>query len=99
LSNTDTEKERDGQTDRAHKTTSGFDPRRAHLYDRDRFKPFQVKTTRPLREALADGSVRPKTSLLIVERDPGVVALLTRQMCYHHVAQGEMAGEPWLASF
>jgi len=27
------------------------------------------------------------------------LALVTRQMAYHHVAQGELAGEPWMVTF
>jgi hypothetical protein len=30
---------------------------------------------------------------------PFRVALVTDQMAYHHVAQGEIAGEPWMVSF
>ena len=78
---------------------SEFDATRAILSDEDQFEPFYVKATRPLREALASGDVRKDTPLLIMERDAGVLALLTHQMSYHHVAQGEIAGEPWLVSF
>jgi hypothetical protein len=34
-----------------------------------------------------------------MEHDAGALALLTQQMSYHHLAQGEMAGEPWMVSF
>ena len=76
-----------------------FDASRAWLSDKDQFEPFYVKVTRPLREALASGNVREDTPILVMERDAGVLALLTQQMSYHHLAQGEMAGEPWLVSF
>jgi hypothetical protein len=31
--------------------------------------------------------------------EAGRLALVTDQMAYHHVAQGEIAGEPWMVSF
>ena len=52
-----------------------------------------------VQEALASGDVREDTPVLVMEGATGVLALLTRQMCYHHLAQGEMAGEPWMVSF
>ena len=76
-----------------------FDASRAWLSDEDQFEPFYVEVTRLLREALASGNVREDTPILVMERDAGVLALLSRQMSYHHLAQGEMAGEPWLVSF
>ena len=87
------------QTYQSPKVLIEFDASGARLNDRDMFHPFHVKTTRPLREVLASGDVREDTTVLVMERDAGVLALLTQQMSYHHVAQGEMAGEPWLVSF
>ncbi len=81
------------------KIMSEFDISRATLSDKDDFQPFYVETTRPLQEALASGDVREDTPVLVMEGATGVLALLTRQMCYHHLAQGEMAGEPWMVSF
>lgn len=76
-----------------------FDASRATLKDKDMFQPFHVRTTRLLREALASGDVREDTLVLVMGDDVGTLALLTQQMSYHHVAQGEMAGKPWLVSF
>ncbi len=81
------------------KTIPEFDVSRATLSDKDEFQPFRVNTTRPLQEALASGNVGEDTQVLAMEGTVGALALLTRQMCYHHVAQGEMAGEPWMVSF
>ncbi len=81
------------------KATSEFAASRATLSDKDAFEPFHVKATRSLREALASGDVREDTPVLVMEGAAGALALLTRQMCYHHLAQGEMAGEPWMVSF
>ncbi len=81
------------------KATPEFDASRATLGDKDAFEPFHVKATRSLQEALASGDVREDTPVLVMEGAAGALALLTRQMCYHHLAQGEMAGEPWMVSF
>ena len=50
----------------------------------------------PLREARQDGAVDNDTGILVVRGDHGVLALITREMAYHHVAQGELDGEPWM---
>ncbi len=81
------------------RTVLEFDISRATLSDKDTFKPFRVNTTRPLQEALVGGDVGEDTQVLVMEGTVGVLALLTRQMCYHHLAQGEMTGGPWMVSF
>ena len=83
----------------AGRSAADFDISRAWLRDTTMFEPFRVTETRPLRDALADGEIGEDTPLLVVEHDAGKLALLTTQMAYHHVAQGEMAGEPWMVSF
>lgn len=76
-----------------------FDLSRAFMAKRTIFEPLYVTETRPLREALAEDVVREETRLLIVERNGERLALVTAQMAYHHVAQGELKGEPWMVSF
>lgn len=41
----------------------------------------------------------PDTELIVFSRGNETRALLAREMAYHHVAQGELAGEPFLVSF
>ena len=77
----------------------GFDVNRAMLPDRSRFTPFLVEESRLLREALNQGVVDDDTPILVVERGGQRLALITREMMFHHVAQGDMAGEPWMVSF
>ena len=36
---------------------------------------------------------------MVMVRGGQHLALSTMQMSYHHVAQGELAGEPWMVSF
>ena len=86
------------QTDIASRSVPGFDIDRARL-NGGRFQPFQVEVTQPLREALANGRVEDDTPILVLKRKQGRLALVTSQMAYHHIAQGEMEGEPWMVSF
>ena len=76
-----------------------FDTSRAMLRKKDLFEPFHVMTTHPLREMLAHSEVRGDAQVLVMQRGDRVVALLTHQMVYHHVAQGSTATEPWMVSF
>ena len=76
-----------------------FDVNRATLNQTDIFEPFYVQSMHPLQRALDKGNVTADTPVLAMERDGGTLTLLTQQMTYHHVAQGEIAGEPWLVSF
>ncbi len=64
-----------------------------------RFEPFVVESVEPLADALKDGKVQNDTRLLVSHHPAGRVALLTDQLTYHHVAQGSIAGEPWMVSF
>ncbi len=81
------------------RATAAFDTSRVLLMDTTQFKAFTVTGTRALRGALEDGVVHEDTPLLVLEHSTGALALLVEQMAYHHVAQGELAGEPWMVSF
>lgn len=76
-----------------------FDVRRALLVYQDIFAPFHVTATRPLQDALASGDVQKDAPVIVVQRDAATVVLLRRQLTYHHVAQGEAEGEPWMVSY
>lgn len=79
--------------------TMSFDRSRASLFNHDVFKPFLVDNYQPLRDALKSRLLMPDTPVLVSEVPATPVALITTQMAYHHVAQGEIAGHPWLVSF
>ena len=85
--------------DGAMRHAEGFDASRAMLSDAPMFDPYYVSDVEPLREALRDRVVGDDTPLLVVQRGGQTLALLTYQMAYHHVAQGELAGEPWMVAF
>lgn len=81
------------------KAVPGFEPGRAILSDVWGFDPFPVKEMEPLRTALDGGKVGEETAVLVLTRGDARLALLTEQMAYHHIAQGELEGEPWMVSF
>ena len=76
-----------------------FDPSRAHLSTEDLFTPLRVEKTIPLQDALKNKRVKFDTELLLLNHPDTPIALIKLDMAYHHVAQGEIAGEPWLVSF
>lgn len=60
------------------------------------FKPFAVPS---YGLSLAQTNLHPDEELIVFEHGGMKRALLAREMAYHHVAQGELAGEPYLISF
>ncbi len=78
---------------------SDFDIDIARIGTSSRFEPFRVSETEPLRDALSSGKVQGDTRVLVMEHPAGRLAFLTDQMVYHHVAQGDIDGEPWMVSF
>ena len=50
-------------------------------------------------EPLGDAGLADDEELIIFERHGLRRALVVREMAYHHVAQGKLAGEPYLVSF
>ena len=85
----------------AHAQTGAaeFDHSRAILRDSSLFEPFYVEETIPLREALSSGTLGKDTPLALLHNEAGPLTLVMSQLMYHHLAQGEMEGEPWLVSF
>lgn len=78
---------------------SNFDIRSALLKNKDMFEPFHARTTRRLQDMVAAGHIKGRVSVLVMEREREALVLLTHQMTYHHVAQGEISGRPWMVSF
>ncbi len=78
---------------------AGFDVERAFLGSNPIFTPLRDPEFVSLRQALRDGELEEDTPILVFEAGDRTLTMLTRQMSYHHVAQGEMAGEPWMVTF
>ena len=78
---------------------SNFDPSRAYISKMSTFAPFLVEETVSLANTLHARTIKNDTLLLVVEHRNEVLAIPTRQMVYHHIAQGKIAGEPWMISF
>lgn len=75
-----------------------FDPDRALFFAEPNFIPLRNPEWKPLEEAL-DDDVAEDTPVLLFEAGGRTLVLVSSQMSYHHVAQGEMAGEPWMVTF
>jgi len=80
----------------ASPATSKFDASRAWLKQPDMFWRFRVGDRA---ERIEKAGLDHNERLLVFERNGERRALLIRQMVYHHVAEGELAGEPFVVTF
>ncbi len=78
---------------------AGFDADRAFLGSQPIFTPLRNPEFEPLRAVLRRGDLAEDTPMLAFEVGGRTLALVSSQMSYHHVAQGDMAGEPWMVTF
>ncbi len=63
---------------------------------------FQFMPLRPTEDegqSLSDAGLRDEEELIVFKRAGKRRALVIREMAYHHLAQGILAGEPYLVSF
>lgn len=80
--------------------TPAFNFQRAIQINPSPFKAFDAGDEHePLAQAIQKGDVNPDQPLIIVERANAMLALDRQEMSYHHVAQGDLNGEPWLVAF
>jgi len=73
-----------------------FDAGRAILKDPDMFQRFRAQGEGT---PLSAAGLAPEDQLIVFERDGEHRALELRRMAYHHLAQGALAGKPYLISF
>ena len=78
---------------------TGFDTDRALFWAEPNFVPLRNPEWVPLRDARRAREVADDTPVLVFEAGGQTLVLVSSQMSYHHVAQGEMAGEPWMVTF
>lgn len=76
---------------------SGVNRTRAQVQEKTfQFAPFLAKGPGiPLKQA----GLRNEEELLVYEKDGQKHLYVAREMAYHHVAQNELAGEPYMVSF
>ena len=60
------------------------------------FPPFQVPAQGVLLSTL---NLSPDLELIVFSRSGSTRALIAREMAFHHVAQGELGGLPYMVSF
>ena len=77
----------------------GFDTERAIFWERPNFVPLRDPEWSGLQAARREGHVADDTPVLVFEFGGETLVLVSSQMSYHHVAQGKMAGEPWMVTF
>ncbi|MBT3328062.1 MAG: DUF3179 domain-containing protein [Gemmatimonadales bacterium] len=77
----------------------GFDTDRAIFWAKPNFIPLRDPEWQSLSQALRSGDISDETTVVAFEMAGKTLALVSSQMSYHHVAQGEMAGEPWMVTF
>ena len=77
----------------------GFDTDRAIFWGQPNFVPLRDPEWKSLRSARRAGDVTDETTVLSFEIAGKTLVLVSSQMSYHHVAQGEMEGEPWMVTF
>lgn len=77
----------------------GFDTERAIFWERPNFVPLRDPEWSGLKEARRQGHVADETPVLVFDFAGETLVLVSTQMSYHHVAQGKMAGEPWMVTF
>lgn len=58
-----------------------------------------VKQMEPLKDALARGQVQPSTPVLLTTRNDTQVVFQTRHFSLYNVMQGQVGGQPWMATF
>ena len=80
-------------------TKEGFDINRAIFWEAPNFVPLRNPEWRSLRDARRAGDISDDTPVLVFEAGASTLVLVSSQMAYHHVAQGEMNGEPWMVTF
>ena len=73
-----------------------FDAKIAHLKGPDYFKRFNVTEDGML---LQNTNIEKDAQLLTFKCNGLRLAVLVKQMVYHHVAQGVVKGEPYLVTF
>ena len=87
------------EADASMPVKDGFDTDRAIFWARPNFTPMRNPEWRSLREVRRAGDLTDETVVVTFDLQGKTMVLVSSQMSYHHVAQGEMEGEPWMVTF
>ncbi|MDA8353974.1 MAG: DUF3179 domain-containing (seleno)protein [Firmicutes bacterium] len=68
-------------------------------FSKQSFQPFPVESTEPLKNAVGRREIKKDDTVLVVGRGGERLAFWMYQMTYHHVAQGKLAGEPYIVNY
>lgn len=80
--------------------TEEFDRKRAFLTKKEMFPRFRVQGKHEALEPLVqNGRIQADDDLLIVERAGYRLGFLTKHLEYHHVAEGELGGQPYVIGY
>ncbi|MFD1428378.1 hypothetical protein JOD24_003145 [Kroppenstedtia sanguinis] len=66
---------------------------------KQQFQPFPVEGTEPLKNAVGRGQIKKEDTVLVVNRGGERISFWMYQMTYHHVAQGKLAGKPYIVNY
>ena len=80
-------------------TKEGFDTDRVLLWEKRNFDPLVDPEWQSMRAVRRSGGIDDDTPVLVFEAGGQILVLVSSQMSYHHVAQGERNGEPWMVTF
>ena len=83
----------------AAQAREAFDSTRVWISENSPYETYHVTDTRPLREAMDDGTIDKRTYMVVMERPEITLAMVMQQVAWHHAVQGEVNGEPWMVSF
>jgi hypothetical protein len=74
-----------------------FDAQRAMLWGPDQFQRLRVSKHNS--QPVAVARLPKDEDLIVAEQNGDAIAFQVRSMAYHHLAQGELGGEPFILSF
>lgn len=86
-------------TDPGQPVREGFDTERAIFWVEPNFIPLRDPEWKSLQSVRRARDVSDDTPILVFEAGGRTLSLVSSQMAFHHVAQGEMAGEAWMVTF
>jgi len=87
------------EPDPNQRVKEGFDMGRAIFWESPNFIPLRNPEWQPLRAARRSGAVADDAPVVFFEIGGRTLAFVSSQIAYHHVAQGEIDGEPWMVTF